>query len=269
MSYARLGGILGRHSILSLICAGAVLAQEPIKDNSFLIEEAYNQPAGVVQHISTFNRPTVGSGWAYSFTQEWPVMGMRHQVSYTVPVLRAGGTGFGDLGLNYRYQIAGVEGGALAIAPRASLLLATGDAAKGFGAGTAALQLNLPVSIEVTPKLTAHANTGLTYAPNAANVSGDRAATSSFAAGGSLIWLVTSKLNFMLESVWTSTESVIGNDDTARSSALVLVPGVRRAFDLAGDLQVVPGVAYVMGVGPDRGTNSAFFYLSIEHPFTR
>jgi len=32
-----------------------VEAKRPIQDNSFLIEEAYNQESGVVQHISTFS----------------------------------------------------------------------------------------------------------------------------------------------------------------------------------------------------------------------
>src|SRR5205809_6836883 len=59
---------------------------DPIKDNSFLIEEGYNQDAGVVQHIYTFTRPLTGRDWAFTFTQEWPVKGMKHQVSYTVPM---------------------------------------------------------------------------------------------------------------------------------------------------------------------------------------
>src|SRR4029077_1654514 len=56
-----------------------LIASEPlakgIQDNSFFIEEAYNQEPGVVQHI--FNLPidfTNGSREiAPSFTQEWPV----------------------------------------------------------------------------------------------------------------------------------------------------------------------------------------------------
>lgn len=40
-------------------------AQEavPIQDNSFLIEEAYNQESGVVQRISIFERPDDGRSW--------------------------------------------------------------------------------------------------------------------------------------------------------------------------------------------------------------
>src|SRR3954469_12757863 len=83
-----------------------------IKDNSFLVEEAYNQEAGVVQHINTFFRPTNGVGWVYTFTQEWPVGGQTHQFSYTIPVLRVhdsseGATGVGDIALHYRHQIGG------------------------------------------------------------------------------------------------------------------------------------------------------------------
>ena len=32
----------------------------PIQDNSFLVEEAYNQERGVVQHINTFQRRAPG-----------------------------------------------------------------------------------------------------------------------------------------------------------------------------------------------------------------
>ena len=38
----------------------------PIQDNSFLLEEAYNQEPGVIQHVSTFQRNS-GVGWALDF----------------------------------------------------------------------------------------------------------------------------------------------------------------------------------------------------------
>ena len=59
-------------------------AEPGIQDNSFLVEEAYNQNFGVVQHISSFTRFWDSKDWNYSFTQEWPVPGNeRHQLSYT------------------------------------------------------------------------------------------------------------------------------------------------------------------------------------------
>ena len=42
------------------LAAQEASSTQPIADNSFLIEEAYNQEAGVVQHISTFSRPDGG-----------------------------------------------------------------------------------------------------------------------------------------------------------------------------------------------------------------
>lgn len=44
-----------------------------IQDNSFLIEEAYNQEPGVVQHIQLFQYLKKSKEWLYTFTQEWPV----------------------------------------------------------------------------------------------------------------------------------------------------------------------------------------------------
>jgi hypothetical protein len=61
-------------------------AAKPIQDNSFLVEEAYNQEAGVVQHISAFTRYRESKDWLYTFTQEWPVPGITHQLSYTLPL---------------------------------------------------------------------------------------------------------------------------------------------------------------------------------------
>ena len=93
-------------ALFLLASPSAAQDAKPIQDNSFLLEEAYNQEHGVVQHISTFARPNGGGAWGYSFTQEWPVGGIRHQLSYTVPVVQVDGlgTGVGDVLLNYRYQ---------------------------------------------------------------------------------------------------------------------------------------------------------------------
>jgi hypothetical protein len=60
-----------------------------IQDNSFLVEEAYNQEFGVVQHIQTLQRVWDSNDWVYTFTQEWPVdASPRHQLSYTLTALQ-------------------------------------------------------------------------------------------------------------------------------------------------------------------------------------
>ena len=103
-------------------------ADEPfaITDNSFLVEEAFNQEAGIFQNIvgATF----VHSLWAFNFTQEWPVTSQPHQLSFTLSALDNGtGSGVGDTLVNYRYQALTEGPGRPAFSPRASLILPTGD----------------------------------------------------------------------------------------------------------------------------------------------
>lgn len=264
---------------LAVLLAGPALAQSPdapregppsIQDNSFLVEEAYNQPPGVVQHISAFALDRKTQSWAYTFTQEWPVFSQLHQLSYTIPLERPEsrlGTGFGDIALNYRYQMPTGRYAALAIAPRLSALVPTGAVARGRGAGGTGFQANLPVSVLLTKSIASHSNVGMTYTHRAENLAGARSATRDFKIGQSLIWLARPTLNFMLEAAWDSAEEVIDAGRRERSRGLFLSPGVRGAMNLKSGLQIVPGIAVPIGIGPSRGERSMFFYLSFEHPF--
>jgi hypothetical protein len=272
--------ILRRFMALApLFLASAATAQTPespgpIQDNSFLIEEAYNQESGVVQHISALALTEGGRAWAYGFTQEWPIFGRRHQASFTLPLQNEGesfgrGVGVGDVALHYRYMLAGVDGGALAVAPRLSVLLPTGDAERGRGAGGAALQVNLPVSLTLSRALVAHTNAGATLTPAARDADGNEARTTGVNLGQSLVWLVHPKANLLLEAVWARDEEVTGPDARAGRSSLFLSPGVRFAIDLPSGLQIVPGVAVPVGVGPSDGERSLLFYLSLEHAYRR
>ena len=266
-------------SLAALLCPGTVLSQlpapaaEPIQDNSFLVEEAYNQGPGIVQHVTTFGRPRRGSGWELGFTQEWPVRSQRHQLSYTVIVARppgaGGAAGIGDLAIHYRRQLGRITGASTAFAPRVSLLLPTGSASDGRGAGGMGVQLNLPFSMELPRAFVAHSNAGATYTPRARDASGAAATTDSYFLGQSLIWLVRQDLNLMLEATWTSTEEVAGSGRTVRSREILVAPGIRGAFDFASGLQVVPGLAVPIAVGSTGGEWSVLGYLSFEHAFAR
>jgi Putative MetA-pathway of phenol degradation len=244
-------------------------APGPISDNSFLIEEAYNQEPGVVQHISTFTRPDGGGAWAYSFTQEWPLRGLKNQLSYTVPIAQAdgSGTGLGDIALNYRYQLAGDGDAELHVAPRVSLLLPTGDERKGRGAGGLGIQSNVPLSVRPLSALAIHANAGLTWTPRAKDELGAAAGTLDANLGASAIWLLRPTFNLMLELIWLSTQQVTGPGRTSRGEAAFLNPGFRYAFNFASGLQIVPGAAYTIGLGDNAGPDAIFLYLSFEHPF--
>jgi hypothetical protein len=254
--------------LLALLTAyRSPLTATQIQDNSFLIEEAYNQERGVVQHISTFARPTDGNAWSYSFTQEWPLGGIQHQLSYTLPVQNdPDGTGLGDVALNYRYQLLGSPDAPLVFAPRLSLLLPTGNHEQGRGTGGVGFQANLPLSLVMSPALVTHWNAGATITPSAKNLGGgDGATTASFNLGGSAIWLLHPAVNLMLEAVWLNTESA-GIDGTEREEALLFNPGLRGALNLA-NLQIVPGIAYTFDVSSGSGEDALFVYLSFEHPF--
>ncbi|HYC33416.1 MAG TPA: transporter [Gemmatimonadales bacterium] len=247
---------------LPLLVAAPLTAQTeaPIADNSFLIEEAYNQEAGVVQHVSTFVLAEGGEGWDFSFTQEWPLTGPRHQVGFTLPVshIDPEGTGVGDVVLNYRYQLAGEGESPLYVAPRLSLLVPTGSEASGHGAGALGVQLNLPVSYVVAPSIATHWNGGAAL--------GTGETTFDVSLGASVVWLARPAFNVLLEALWLS-EGVPGAAN--REESAFLNPGIRWAHDFAGGLQIVPGLAYTIGLGPSAGEDALFLYLSFEHPFRR
>ncbi|HET7463929.1 MAG TPA: transporter [Longimicrobium sp.] len=245
-------------------------ATEPIQDNSFLVEEAYNQEAGVVQHISNFVRDRAG-GWTYSFTQEWALGGIRNQVSYTIPLAHAGDeTALGDVMVNYRYQWIGDGDAAVAVSPRLSAILPTGSARRGFGAGAFGVQGALPVSVVVVKDvLVAHSNVGVTYFSRAQDPAGDRGATTSFFLAQSAVWLVRPMFNVLVEGVWARDQFVTGPRSTDAEERAVISPGIRFGWNLPGGVQVVPGVAVPFGIGPSAGERALFLYFSVEHPFKR
>ena len=246
-----------------------------IQDNSFLVEEAYNQNFGVVQHISSFTRFWNSKDWNYTFTQEWPVPGdARHQLSYTLAAVHAGafpgsGAGIGDVFLNYRYQLVGSGDARVAFSPRLSLIFPTGDSTLGRGAGSFGLQTSLPLSVVISKKLVSHWNAGATFLPNAQDALGDHAATAGYNFGQSFIWLAHTRFNVMLETVFASAQTVVASNRTQWTNSLVLSPGVRWSYNFRNGLQIVPGVGVPIGVGPSAGERAVFLYLSFEHPFRK
>jgi len=266
---------------LSVMLCGALLsAQErekapaPIQDNSFLLEEGYNQEEGVVQHISTFSR-TRGSGdWVYTFTEEWPVPNQAHQLSLTLPIQRLeaspdGRRGLGDILLNYRYQLVGDGDSSVAVAPRLSLILPSGEAGQARGNGALGFQVNLPVSAMLGPKAVTHVNLGATYLPRARNAQGERADLTGYNFGQSFIWLARPTFNVMVEVAYTSTEQVAGPGRKTRQDSFLVNPGLRWAINCRNGLQVVPGISVPIGLGPSKGERAIFVYLSFEHPLWR
>jgi hypothetical protein len=244
-----------------------------IEDNSFFVEEAFNQEAGVVQTIygGWFLE---SSGWAMTVTQEWPVPGIRHQLSATIPVNRLNGAdGFGDIAANYRYQLLEEAPGRPALAPRVTVLCPTGNAGRGLGVGAWGWQFVLPASKQVHD-FYFHGDAGLTWYPRVKSVdsrsAGPAAApdvtlTSPYIAG-STIYRVKPMFNLMLESLVTWQAAVAGPGQTSTSAVAILSPGFRTGWNI-GDAQIIVGAALPFTFSGGTTDTGIFTYFSYEAPF--
>ena len=258
--------------VLALLVPGNpdAIAEEPkkIRDNSFLIEEAYNQEPGVIQHIQAFFYNVRDKSWNYSFTEEWPVCRETHQLSATIPVNRmddnGAKTGLGDVLLNYRYQL--LLKGPVALAPRVSLILPTGDSAQKLGDGAVGFQANIPFSLELSERWVTHWNLGVTYIPDARGPGGIHRDKTGFNYGASLVFLPSENFNLLVEAVGTSADAFIEEGLFSREKSFLINPGFRFAVDFQSGLQVVPGLGVPIGIGPSSGEYGVFLYLSLEHP---
>ncbi|HTN71457.1 MAG TPA: transporter [Methylomirabilota bacterium] len=267
--------------LISALTVVASAQQEPIEvieDNSFLIEEAYNQDPGVVQHIFNFvySHDPGNRGWAFTFTQEWPLYGLDHQISYTIPSFHVSDEGehqygIGDILLNYRYQALEEGPAKPAFAPRFSLIVPTGNRDKGTGNGVVGYQWSLPFSKKVASRLALHANFGLTYLPHVrlplddGHLSPKRSLV-SYAVGGSAIFAILPRLHAMLEWLGTFEQDI--NNETGRAERFfkpLISPGFRAAIFNEEELQVVVGVGVPIGLNKQANNIAGFLYFSIEH----
>jgi Putative MetA-pathway of phenol degradation len=250
---------------------------EIIEDNSLLIEEAYNQEPGVVQHIfqAVYSNDPRQRGWAFAFTQEWPIYGQDHQFSYTILGYRLINEGerqygVGDVLLNYRYQALEEGPGNPAFAPRFSLIIPTGNRDKGTGNGVVGYQWNLPFSKKVASQLALHANFGITYLPhvrspmNNGQLSPKRSLVSPWV-GGSAIYALLPRFHLMLEWLGIIQDNINGSGRSVRTFNPLLSPGVRAAIVNEEDLQIVTGVGVPIGLNRQANNYGAFLYFSIEH----
>jgi hypothetical protein len=236
-----------------------------IVDNSFFVEEAFNQDKGIFQNIFSWARDRSGQ-WNGSFTQEWPAPAITHQLSYTIPFTGGGSSAaFGGVLLNYRYQLLEEAKGRPAFAPRFSVILPTGRAADD--SDRPGIQINLPFSKQAGD-LYLHGNAGVTWLHG---VPADGAKTNllSPAFAGSIVWNTRSYVNLMLEGVLNLQDSVIGVQQTRRDRIATISPGVRGGWTLTGDRQIVLGAAVPITLTEgEQHSTALLMYFSYELPFT-
>ena len=267
--------------LLCLLAPALALAQsaaprpsgaEPfgILDNSFLVEEAFNQEAGIFQNIFGFQRQD--RAWAFAFTQEWPLVSQKHQLSYTLPFAGVPGRkGFGDVSINYRYQATLDEPGKPAFSPRVSLILPTGD--RELFERSVGAQVNLPFSKQ-RGDLYFHWNAGFTWYPSTEAWPGnltvvpESTVTFSPHLSGSGIYRVRQMFNLMLEGVLSFEEAPLIDGSTTRETVFTLSPGARGGWNL-GDQQLILGAAIPITWVASNSSAGILLYLSYELPFAR
>ena len=246
--------------------AQAVESPFGIEDNSFLVEEAFNQDPGVVQNI--FGPTRTAGQWAGSFTQEWPAPSMTHQLSYTLAFVNAAsGFGASDTLVNYRFQMLTEGPGRPAVAPRASLVIPTGSVEDGRGIGSYGLQTDLAAS-KRRGSIYWHGNAGFTWLPRAQSAGSDgRANLLSPFVAGSTIYALRPMFHLMLEHVLLFSQAYDGVE-RSRTTLYTLSPGVRGGWNV-GDAQLVFGAA--LPVTWQSGTSDVglFLYASYELPFIK
>jgi DtxR family Mn-dependent transcriptional regulator len=239
-----------------------------ILDNSFLVEEAFNQPRGIFQNI--FGYQKIDNSWSSSFTQEWPAPSEKHQLSYTLPLASiAGDTGVGDVMLNYRYQASTEGPGRPAFSPRVSVILPTGI--RELTRDSFGLQFNLPVSKQ-QGDFAFHGNAGLTWYPRASSElrdnDADRVALVSPHISGSTIYRLRPMFNLMLESVLQFEQLPTADGGKARETIFTLSPGARGGWNL-GEHQLILGAAIPIVWIESDSSAGILLYLSYELPFGR
>jgi hypothetical protein len=256
-----------------------------IRDNSFLVEEAYNQEPGVVQHIFNWiptwdrNRGVRSRTFDFVFTQEWPVGSQTHQFSYTLPFQHVSERGDGDFAaggmcdmmLNYRLQVFDGQNEPFAFAPRFSLILPTGDSEKGLGNDRVGYQVNLPMSYE-KGHWACHLNAGMTVTPDvvvglAPEFSATGRTLNGYNFGLSVIREVTRDFHLMLESVVYLDENLLEEATRDRTTQVILSPGFRWLVFEPGEAQCVVGMGVPIGLSRDAPDIGALFYMSVEHRF--
>lgn len=246
-------------SLLSLPAWGG------IEDNSFLLEEAFNQKKEEYQFIQKYYTST--SGYVeYLLEIEAPLSDDEtHQISLDISRIRPEeipASSFSDLNLNYRYQALNRNG--MILTEKIGLVLATGKVENETSNGAMGAQLMQVATFKFSERFMNHWNLGTTIFPEAETAAGEKTIL-EFTGGTSLINNYSDNLNFLLEAVLQTFESYDEDKNVNNELRFYLNPGLRFALDFDFKrTQVVPGVSFPVQYSDGEVRPGVFLYLSVE-----
>lgn len=259
-----------------------------IRDNGFLIEEAFNQEPGQVQHIfnwiNFWDHSPVGRTRDFLglYTMELPLGSQTHQFSFTTNFVSAfeeptGGParqrgGVSDTFLNYRYQLL-ADDDFLWVAPRFTLIVPTGDRRFDTGTGELGYQFNLPVS-RYGDEFDYHFNIGATIIPNVSapldnGLSSPAQDLRAYLIGAAAYWKPRTDLNFFVEVLAQRFERIDDRGVREHADQVFVNPGVRYAIYQSDEVEWVVGVSAPIGLTKDTSDIGLFLYMSVEHMFRK
>jgi len=254
---------------LTIYCFNPAFAQtvnkfdfERIEDNSFLIEEAYNQDPGVIQHISSFQYMKDHT-WIYTFTDEWPVPGQKTSAFDNNSCFKQWVNRIGWY--IAKLPLSGHIQRSIRLFPEVFTHIANRKFQKRAGCRGSGLPAKSPVQLPVIHKIATHYNLGLTFTPNAKQADGSASDITVFNYGLSMILLLNKNFNFMFEVAGNRTYTKV-RTDYSKTGSFFINPGFRYAINFKSGLQIVPGLALPIGLGPSNGDIGIYGYLSFEHP---
>ncbi|WP_408098048.1 hypothetical protein ACJVC5_03740 [Peredibacter sp. HCB2-198] len=256
--------------LLILLALVPLCANAQIEDNSFLLEEAYNQEWGVYQFIQQYQTYNNSNNFTYAFTNEIPITDKTHQFSYGFGYERYDGVEHGsitDTTLSYRWQPVNRDG--ILIAERFGLVVPTGSVEKGTSAGVYGFEFVQAATITMAPQWMNHWNFGFKVLPAAKTAGVDKRRTlTTFKAGTSLIYFLSDHFNLMLEGLLESGQGIDEDGNKIVETSFTINPGFRFDWNLDWkDTQIVPGVSFPTELINGPTQQAVLVYLSIEPKF--
>jgi Putative MetA-pathway of phenol degradation len=240
-----------------------------LQSNGLLVETAYHQEAGELQHTFAMSR-TNRRNWASVFTEEIPLGSGKHQLSFSLPAQLVRNDaesfrGIGDAKFEYSYFLYGNNSSKVTFAPGFGVSLPTGNYRKELGAGASGVSAKLPVSVMLGKRFAANSTFEMSYTRRAKNAEGEKANLVGYEFGQSFVWFAKPKLNLLVEAVWERSPEVIGDNLKKYERELYVSPGVRWAHTFKNGLMIIPSIGVPIGVGASRGTHGIFFSIGFEH----